>query len=326
MHKEYLDSYLYYITLEKKLSKGTTDMYIKEIEIFFNFIKRNADVDMETLVEEERFIKEYIYKLVKEDKNNERTVNRKITILKGFFDYILSSPQFPKIKSTPMLRIKSQKTEKTIPVFLTLEECEKLFYGVKFFSRYSLRDYAIFQFFISTGARVSEVCKLELNQLNLQSGTVKLYGKGRKERIVALTESATEALKTYLESGDNKDLSKKGRVPKIDTNIVFLSKYGKPFTEKGIYMLFINLTKKIGIYRKGLSPHKLRHTFATLLLNNGCNIVDLQSLLGHSSLNSTEIYTHIIEEEVISKVRAAHPLNRKHIDNDFIKRVQNIKK
>jgi len=325
VYKEYLNSYAYFITLEKKLSKGTTDMYIKELENFFKFAIDNSYETMISIVENENLIKKYIYKLVEVDKNKERTVNRKITILRNFFSYIASSQQFPEIKSTPMLNIKNQRADKNIPIFLTEEECEKFFYGIKFFSRYALRDYAIFQFFLSTGARLSEVVKLELEQVNLQIGTVKLYGKGRKERIVVLTESATEALKEYLNVGDNKDLSKKGRVPKINTNIVFLNKYGKPFTEKGIYLLFISLTKRIGIYKKGLSPHKLRHTFATLLLNNGCNVVDLQKLLGHSSLNSTEIYTHVLDEEVLNKVRSSHPLNKKHIDDDFIKRIKNKK-
>lgn len=326
MYKKYLNSYSYYITLEKKLSKNTTIMYIDELEKFFEFSVANSYKEMSTIAEDEELIKKYIYKLVEEDNNKERTVNRKITILRNFFNYIASSKQFPEIRTTPMFSIKNQKADKSIPIYLSAEECEKFLYGIKFFSRYALRDYALFQFFISTGARLSEVAKLKLNQINLQTGTVKLYGKGRKERIVALTESAAEALKVYLYNGDNKDLSQKGRVPKMDTDIVFLNKYGEPFTEKGIYMLFVGIAKKIGIYRRGLSPHKLRHTFATLLLNNGCNVVDLQALLGHSSLNTTEIYTHVLDEEILNKVRSSHPLNKKNIDDEFIKRIKNLRK
>lgn len=326
LYSEYLNSYSYFIRLEKKLDPKTTKMYIQELEIFFSFIKQmDEERTMMNIVEDEELIKKYIYKLVEENKNKERTINRKITILRNFFNYIASSKQFPEIKSTPMLNIKNQKADKNIPIFLSLEECEQFFYGIKFFSRYSLRDYALFQTFLSTGARLSEIAKLELSQVNLQTGIVKLYGKGRKERLVALTESATNALREYINSGENKDLSQKGRVPSIDTNIVFLSKYGKPFTTKGIYMLFVSLTKKIGIYKKGLSPHKLRHTFGTLLLSNGFNIIEVQKLLGHSSLNSTQIYTHVLDEDMLNRVRNAHPLNRKNIDDDFIKRVKNGK-
>ncbi|MDO0824084.1 tyrosine-type recombinase/integrase [Desulfosporosinus nitroreducens] len=328
MIKTYLESYIYHISIERNLTKGTITIYKKELENFLAFFSSTwPDHGLVFACEHEEVVKKYLYKLVVIDKNNARTVNRKTTILRGLFNYLIIAKEFPEIKLTPMLNIRSQKIEKNIPIFLTLEECEQFLYGIKFFSRYALRDYAIFQVFLSTGARLSEISKLELCQVNIQVGTIKLYGKGRKERLVALTESAAEALKQYLYSGDNKDLSKKGRVPKTDTDIVFLNKYGRGFDEsgKGIYMLFRDLTKRCGVYKPGLSPHKLRHTFATLLLSNGCNVVELQKLLGHSSLNSTEIYTHILDEDMLNKVRNSHPLNKKHINDDFVSKIKNGK-
>lgn len=326
MDSRYLDSYIYYITLERKLAKNTIKMYIDELKKFFNFLNIYfKDKTMIEITEDEEIIKKYIYKLVEQDKNIERTVNRKITILRNFFNYLASTKQFPEIKATPMLNIKNQKPDKSIPIFLTIEECEKFFYGIKFFSRYALRDYAMFQVFLSTGARLSEIAQLEINQIDLQSGTIKLFGKGRKERIVVLTEGAMDALNSYLHNGDNKDLAQRGRVPKVNTDIVFINKYGTPFTSKGIYMLFVSLTKKIGIYKKGLSPHKLRHTFATLLYNNGCDVLELQKILGHSSLTSTQVYTHVLDEDTLNRVRASHPLNKKKIDDDFIKKIKNGK-
>ncbi|SHN87900.1 tyrosine-type recombinase/integrase [Desulfitobacterium chlororespirans] len=326
--QKYLESYIYHISIERNLSKGTIGNYKKEIEAFMEFFKSKwPEQDIVYLCEHEEVIKKYLYKLVEVNKNKARTVNRKTTILRGFFNHLIISKEFPEIKSTPMLNIKGQKVEKTIPIFLSAEQCEQFLYGIKFFSRYATRDYAIFQVFLSTGARLTEIAKLELNQVNLHAGIIKLYGKGRKERLVALTESAAEALKLYLSCGDNKDPAKKGRVPKLGTNIVFLNKYGKPFDEtgKGMYMLLIDLAKRSGIYKKGLSPHKLRHTFATLLLSNGCNIVELQKLLGHTSLNSTEIYTHILDEDMLNRVRSTHPLNKKYINDDFVSKIKNGK-
>lgn len=321
IYKKYFESYLYYLNFEKKLGKGTIGRYREELECFFEFLEENYENNFETL-QNEKIIKQYIYKLVAIKNNVETTVNRKISTLRQFFIFILTSKDFPEIKLNPMLNVKNQKVTKKLPVYLTLQECEKFLYGIKFFSRYALRDYALFNVFLATGARLSEISQLKLSQVNLDSGIIKIYGKGRKERLVALTDSALEALKKYVESGYNKDVAKRGRIPKIDTDIVFLNKYGKPYTSKGIYMLFISLTKKIGIYKKGLSPHKLRHTFATLLKASGADIVELKKLLGHSSLSSTQIYMHVSDDDVLRKVKNIHPLNRKNVDDEFIERIK----
>lgn len=321
IYKKYFESYLYYLNFEKKLGKGTIGRYREELKYFFEFLEENYENNFETL-QNEKIIKQYIYNLVAVKNNVETTVNRKISTLRGFFIFLVTNNDFPEIIKNPMLNIKNQKTVKKLPVYLTLEECEKFLYGIKFFSRYALRDYALFNVFLATGARLSEISKLKLSQVSLNDGIVKIYGKGRKERITILTDTALEALKKYITTGYHKDTSKRGRVHKIDTDIIFLNKYGKPFTEKGIYMLFVSLTKKIGIYRKGLSPHKLRHTFATLMKANGADIVELQKLLGHSSLSSTQIYTHISDEDVLRKVKSIHPLNNKNIDDDFIEKIK----
>ncbi|SKC86817.1 tyrosine-type recombinase/integrase [Maledivibacter halophilus] len=324
--KKYLESYMYHISLEKKLTNGTIDIYKKELERFFQFIEQKyKNKNIKEISEDESIVKDYIYTLVKKG-NAEKTINRKISTLRMFFSYLMVSKEFSDIKTSPMINIKNQKEEQKLPVYLTLQECEKFLYGIKFFSTYATRDYALFQVFLSTGARISEICNLELNQINIKNGIVKLYGKGRKERQVILTDSSMEALKAYLYSGDNKDLSKKGRVPKIDTEVVFLNKYGMPFTTKGIYMLFKSLAKRIGIYKTGLSPHKLRHSFATLLKSSGADILEIKKLLGHSSLSSTQIYMHIMDDDVLSKVKSIHPLNKKGIDDDLINRINRRKR
>ena len=105
-------------------------------------------------------------------------------------------------------------------------------------------------------------------------------------------------------------------------NVVFLNKYGRPFTPKGIYMLFISLTKKIGIYKKGLSPHKLRHTYCTMMYKQGLDLIDIQKLAGHSTLRTTEVYTHV-SGEVLQRAREVHPLNRNSLDDEIIDRIKN---
>lgn len=324
--KKYIESYMYHISLEKKLTNGTIDIYKKELERFFQFIaQKYRNKSIERISEDETIIKDYIYTLVRKG-NAERTINRKISTLRMFFNYLMSSKEFSDIKTSPMINIKNQKEEQRLPIYLTLQECEKFLYGIKFFSTYATRDYALFQVFLSTGARISEIATLKLNQIDFKRGIVKLYGKGRKERLVVLTDSSLEALKAYINGGDNKDLSKKGRVPKIDTeDVVFLNKYGMPYTTKGIYMLFKSLTKRIGVYKSGLSPHKLRHTFATLLKSSGADVMEIKKLLGHSSLNSTQIYMHIMDDDVLSKVKNIHPLNKRGIDDDLICRINRRK-
>ena len=164
MKNKYLDSYIYYISIEKNLSKGTITNYRKELISFFNFIieKCNIDpeIDMEDIVEDDELIKTYLFYLINERENKKTTINRKITTLRNFFNYIASSKTFPNIKTSPMFDIKNQKEDKKLPIYLTIEECEKFLYGIKFFSRYAVRDYAIFQVFLSTGARLSEITYL----------------------------------------------------------------------------------------------------------------------------------------------------------------------
>lgn len=341
---KYFTSYIYYISIEKNLGEQTVNSYKKEIETFFKYLKEEHDIeDIETeminITENEDLIKSYLYYLVTIKENKKKTINRKITTLSNFFKYIAASKNFPEIKTSPMLLIKNQKEEQKLPIYLSIEECEKFLYGIKFFSRYATRDYALFQVFLSTGARLSEITNLKLDQIDLKNGVIRIYGKGEKEREVILTDEALKALKRYLDNGIHykevdvskrtkktiEDTTKRGRVPKVDTNIVFLNKYGVPFTEKGIYMLFRDLAKRIGIYKEGLSPHKLRHSFATLMVQSGMNVIEIKQMLGHSSLRSTQIYTHV-DSSVLNKVKNLHPLNRNSFDDDIIEKIKNSKK
>lgn len=337
MQNKYLDSYVYYISIEKNLAGGTTNSYKNELGAFFEYIEHefnlNAGIDMTKIVENDKFIKSYISYLVNEKKNKKATINRKITTLRNFFNYLASSKSFTEIKTSPMFGIKNQKEDKKLPVYLSIEECEKFLYGIKFFSRYAVRDYAIFQMFLSTGARLSEITYLTLEQIDLKTGIVRLHGKANKDREVILTDEALNALKKYLNNGIQykeikrgkvKDVSKSGRIPTIDTNIVFLNKYGRFFTPKGIYMLFRSLAERTGIYKKGLSPHKLRHTFCTLMHDSGMDIIKIQKLAGHASLRTTEIYTHV-SSDILKQAKEIHPLNRNSIDDDMIERIKNGK-
>lgn len=338
MQNKYLNSYIFYISIEKNLAKGTVESYRRELLNFFSYLEQEHDIDskeeMELIVENEEIIQSYLFYLVSIKGNKKATINRKITTLRNFFNYLVSSKKFPEIKTSPMFNIKNQKEDKKLPIYLTVEECEKFLYGIKFFSRYAVRDYAIFQTFLSTGARLSELTSLTLEQLDLKTGVIRLYGKGNKEREVILTSEALRALNKYLNNGFQykvtksgkrvEDIGKRGRVPSIDTNVVFLSKYGKPFTPKGIYMLFISLAKRIGVYKKGLSPHKLRHTYCTFMYKKGLDLIDIQKLAGHSSLKSTEVYTHV-SNEVLKKAKEVHPLNRNSLDDEIIERIKSGK-
>ncbi|MCK9470640.1 MAG: tyrosine-type recombinase/integrase [Bacilli bacterium] len=336
MKNKYLDSYIYYISIEKNLAKGTIESYSYELKTFFEYLydcyNIDPNKDMVSIVEDDKYIKMFLFYLVNQKKNKKATVNRKITTLRNFFNYIASSKEFVEIKSTPMLNIKNQKEEKKLPIYLTIEECEKFLYGIKFFSRYATRDYAIFQVFLSTGARLSEITSLTLEQINLKNGVIKLYGKGNVEREVVLTKEALNALNKYLYAGTVykkneskakvKDLAKSGRIPNVNTNIVFLNKYGKPFTPKGIYMLFRSLAVTTGIYKKGLSPHKMRHTFCTFMYSEGMDLMDIKKIAGHSSLRTTEIYTHV-SSDVLNRVKDIHPLNRNSLDDEMIDKIKN---
>lgn len=314
--------FTYYLSIEKNLSKKTISTYSNCLNNFMSYLKivENLTPDLKNITTE--IVKRYLIYLKDNSNNATSTISLKISALKSFYTYLVEK-KIINSHGNIMLEIKKPKLPKTLPIYLTVDEAENFLLGIKLLSNNSIRDYAMFSLFLLTGARLSEITYLHIDQINYRNHAVTYYGKGSKERTVPLPERAENALKDYINNTySNTDKSMNGRMPKVETNIVFLNKYGKPFSERGIQDLFIRLAKRTGIYRKGLSVHKLRHTCFTLLYASGMELLKIKAIAGHENLKTTEIYTHIDTTDLYKDMQH-HPLNHNNIDTAIIYRIKN---
>jgi integrase/recombinase XerC len=229
-------------------------------------------------------------------KYNRRSLARKIATCRSFFKYLIREGE---IKVNPFKLISTPKLLRKLPSFLYTEEINRLFELPDRKTPRGLRDMAILELLYASGIRVSELIKLSLNDIDLNEGEVRVFGKGRKERIVLLGSHAISALKKYIELGRPK-LNKLGRKP------LFISRQGTRLTERSVQRIISRYSKEAKIGRK-VTPHTLRHTFATHLLGGGADLRTVQELLGHSSLSTTQMYTHITKERLKSIYDSFHP-------------------
>jgi integrase/recombinase XerC len=240
-------------------------------------------------------------------KNRKSSIARKISTLRSFFKYLVREQMIP---SNPAKSVSTPKVEKTLPTTLTVDETFRLMESPKHLSDKSLagskekdlRDRAILELLYSSGLRVSELVGLNSNQLDLDLGIVRVMGKGRKERIVPVGVKAIEALKAYLEG--------RGIVEGEDPLVI--NSWGGRLTARSVGRLIKKYSRHSGIFRK-VSPHSLRHTFATHLLDAGADIREIQEMLGHSSLSTTQRYTHVSMGKLMEVYDRAHPRSIKNM-------------
>jgi len=330
-----LHEFNYYLHIEKNYSLKTIKTYGENILVFIKYLETIEgfnNPDLESVTNET--LKRYLMHIKSAGGNKPSTINLKLSSLKSFYSF-MKEKGYIEIGQNIMTNIKQQKLPKTLPVYMTADEAEYFLLGIKLLSPNAVRDYAIFTTFLMTAGRLSEIVNLRINDIDFKNHKITFYGKGAKERTIPLVDRVEEALKEYLnnEKVYVKKVSKKfrertvedkaqrGRIPSIDTNIVFLSKYGRPFTERGIQDLFKRLAEKIGIYRKGLSVHKLRHTCITLLYREGVDVLKLKAIAGHENIRTTEVYTHLNNDDLYLYMKK-HPLNHKNYDNNLIQRLK----
>jgi integrase/recombinase XerC len=253
-------------------------------------------------------------------KNKKSSIARKISTLRSFFRY-LNREQI--IASNPAKSISTPKVEKTLPTTLTVDEAFRLMESPKNLSeKFSpagrkdkrLRDRAILELLYSSGLRVSELVGLNANQIELDLGIVRVMGKGRKERIVPVGRKAAESLNAYLdERGMVKGLRLGGKASDPEGgDPLFVNSLGGRLTARSVGRLIKKYTRHSGIFRK-VSPHSLRHTFATHLLDAGADIREIQEMLGHSSLSTTQRYTHVSMGKLMEVYDRAHPRSFKNV-------------
>ena len=307
-----IKDYINYIRTVKGKSDKTADNYFRDLHLFFRFIKFHKGlVDKVECIEEIKIddidysllksisfddVNEFIYYLHSERNNNEKSRARRISTLKSFFRFYTNNKAI--ISINPVEELESPKIRKSLPKYLTLEESLKLLNAVD--GKYKERNYCIITLFLNCGLRLSELCAININDLNFDEHLFKVRGKGNKERIVYLNDACINALKEYLSIRQNGASKEK--------HALFISRNDKRISPRSVELMVENTLKKAGLYGQGYTVHKLRHTAATLMYQHGnVDIRVLQQVLGHENLGTTEIYTHLSNAQ-IKKASESNPL------------------
>lgn len=288
--KEYIEDYINYVFIEKKLSINTKEAYLKDL-IFFSEYLNDKEVYKITPNDIKSYIN-YLYDIKKTDK----TVSRKLVSIRTFFDYLVMSK---KINSNPCEKIESPKQKKSLPKTLNIDEVNKLL-DLHPITPLEYRNQAMLELMYATGLRVSELVNLEINDVNVKDNYVRCFGKGKKERIIPIGERMSKIMDDYINVYRNALL--KGYL----TDKVFISSYGKGITRQGFFKILKELGKVQGI-KKDFSPHTLRHSFATHLLEYGADIRSIGELLGHENIKTTQIYTHLSNPKIKKDYEENHP-------------------
>ena len=283
-----------YLKLERGLSINSIKSYEYDLNLFKNFIQSNKMSDTPINCRPET-VKNYLYNNLSSKKS--RSQARSISAIKSFFNYLIFEGH---IKKSPVSDIESPKLEKKIPEVLTELEIEKLIKSFDIQQNFGQRNRTIIEVLYGTGIRVSELVNLKLSNIFFKENIIKIIGKGNKERFVPLGRIASNEIKKYLKIRDNSIINSKF------SDIVFLNRYGRGLTRSMIFKIISDSYKRIGLDKK-ISPHTLRHSFATHLLKNGADLRTIQIILGHESITTTEIYTHLDTYHLDEVLKKFHP-------------------
>ena len=294
-----------YLEVERNVSLHTQKAYIADVQEFIHFLQDNSFIKKkdEVINIEPEAIRAYLGYLYRQ-KVKKVTVNRKVSSLRAFYKYLLRNG---KIKKNPANMVQAPKTEKYMPTFLSVDETFQLLNAVGEKSALHLRSRAMMELFYSSGLRLSELAGLNIMDIDFHRELVKVRGKGKKERIVPVGKTALQVLREYLENtGDlRRDFD-----ADVFKNPLFLNARGKRITTRSIARIVDEATSRSGIGRK-ISPHALRHSFATHLLNAGADLRSIQELLGHKSLSTTQKYTAVNINRMMEVYDKAHPRAKK---------------
>ena len=280
-------NYLDYLLYQKNYSEHTINGYEEDITFFKNYLEKEKvnykDVDYS-------FIRSF-YNYMEDKKYSKNTISRKISSIRSFYKYLARNSI---ISYNPFSLTKGPKKDKLLPKFLYYNELEDLFNACDLDSILGIRDRLILEMLYATGMRVSELESVNISDINFGDNSIKILGKGNKERIVYFGEYAREILDLYLKKRkDNKDA-------------LFINNKNDRLTARGVRYILNKIVDKTSLNTK-ISPHMLRHSFATHLLNEGCDLLSVQELLGHESLRATQVYTHVTNDRLKDVYLKSHP-------------------
>ena len=292
--EEYIPSnlvtkYIDYLQFERKLSNNTLKSYqndLKDFDTYFHGNLQNVTY---------KDIQNYLSTI---QEKNTRTISHYITVINSFYTFLVNDNI---ISKNPCVNIKSPKLPKTLPTFLTEEEVDKLL-DINCITQYDYRNKAMLEILYATGLRISELCNLKITDVDINNSLVRVFGKGRKERIIPVSDYALSFLEKYVRFYRNEILREKV------SDYLFISNSKTQISRQGFFKIIKKECNRAGI-EKNVSPHVLRHSFATHLLKHGADLRVIQELLGHEDISTTQIYAHLVNEKIKNDYEY-HPRNK----------------
>jgi len=299
--KEHINSYISFLKNEKNYSNNTIISYKNDLLQLLNYLKEYKIIKRDSIKYiDPSIMRKYIVYL-KKCNYSVRSICRKISTIRSFFKFLSREGM---VDINPTINLTTPKIVKKLPSFLYLEEINKLIETPSGHTILGIRDRAILELLYGTGMRVGELVNLSIRDIDLYEKTVRVFGKGSKERILPLGNPSIRAVQEYLTSRDT--FRKNISLDKIDQNALFLNRFGGRLSARSIRRLLIKYMKMADLNKK-ISPHVLRHSFATHLLGGGADLRSVQELLGHESLSTTQIYTHITKERLKAIYNKSYP-------------------
>jgi len=299
--RERIDEFLEYLSVEKGYSPNTLSAYDIDLTQFLGYLMALAEGRRWAWAGVEKAdIISYIMHLKEERQYASSTVARKVAAIKSFFHFLWREGH---ISDDPTAALDSPRVAKRLPRVISFEEVKALLaQPAKEGRAKGLRDHALLHLLYATGMRASEVVALNLDDLNLASASVRCWGKGSKERIIPIHAQAAEALRQYIERGRREFLKPENPAERA----LFLNQRGKRLTRQGLWLIVKGYVREAGL-PQGVTPHTLRHSFATHMLDGDADLINVQQLLGHANVSTTQIYTHVSSERLREVYDRAHP-------------------
>jgi len=294
--KDQIKDFIHYLIVERGLSNNTIVSYERDLKSYQKHLNEVQKIVSFNDVSRLHIIQ--FLKFLKESGKSSKTIARHTASIRNFHQFLLREKQ---ADQDPSVLIESPQLERNLPKVLSLQEVEQLLETPKTTTPFGLRDKAMLELLYATGIRVSEMINLNLTDAHLTMGFIRCYGKGNKERIVPIGKTATDAIMHYVEGSRSKLMNKKE-----PTEALFINHHGKRITRQGFWKNLKKIALEANI-KNEITPHTLRHSFATHLLENGADLRAVQEMLGHSDISTTQIYTHVTKSRLKDVYNQFHP-------------------
>ena len=296
---EAIENYANYLRFEKNASENTIEAYVSDLQKLQDFAEQNL-MNITPITISYEHLQEFLYQVSKIN-YSERTQARWISSIKGFFSFLLEDELR---EDNPSALLETPKLGLYLPDTLSLEEIEKLISATEENTDLAKRNRCMIEVLYGCGLRVSELTELQISNINFKENYLKIQGKGDKVRFVPLADYTADFIKNYINN-----IRSKQKINPKHSDILFLNSRGAQISRQMVFLIIKEIVRKAGI-QKNISPHTFRHSFATHLLQNGADLRFIQEMLGHSSITTTEIYTHLNTEELHETILEYHPRNQ----------------